>query len=107
MLNASFNLSAVNVLILNEFNVSSFELYAKPIIDLLQNKRPFIPGTNFRFPDNLKIFLVESSMSDNEDLFSNEIESIAKIVEKIDLEEVKFLKRKSYFRMWSRKFINL
>lgn len=84
--------SKLHVLILNDFNVAAFELYAKSIIDVLQNRRPYIPGTNKEFPDNLKIFLVESNMTQNEDCFASEIELINDIVGYIDMEELRFLR---------------
>lgn len=82
----------LHVLILNDFNVAAFELYAKPIIDLLQNKRTFIPGTNNPFPNNLKILLVESNISQNEDCFPSEVDLIKENVGKIDLDDIKFLR---------------
>lgn len=82
----------LHVLILNDFNIAAFELYGKSIIDVLQNRRPYIPGTNKEFPNNLKIFLVESNMTQNEDCFASEIELIDDIVGFIDLEELRFLR---------------
>lgn len=44
--------------ILQDFNIASFECYGKPIIDIANGIRSYIPGTQIKWPKNLFIILI-------------------------------------------------
>lgn len=90
--NAIESPDVLHVFILSDYNVAAFELYAKPIIDLVQNRRIYVPGTSFHFPNNLKIVLVESNISSQDDCFPSKIDLIQDNVAIINLEDLNFLK---------------
>ncbi len=76
--------------VLNNYNIASFEIYAMPLIELLNKQRKHFPGTNHVFPNNLKIILLECVHI--QDTFSSEVLSIEGQIQIINLKEFKTLR---------------
>src|SRR5690606_32883918 len=79
------NSDRIHFLILNDFNISNIEYYAKPLIDSINKIRQFIPGTSSPFPENLKLILVETTNENEEENFPNRCLLLDKVAEDLSV----------------------
>ncbi|WP_213278957.1 hypothetical protein [Chryseobacterium indologenes] len=78
---ATLNKELNYIYILQDFNIASFECYGKPILDIANNIRKSLFGSN-SFPNNLKIILIQAD---------EEIEDFAFSLNKSTFKNWKFL----------------
>lgn len=82
----------LHFLYLQDYNVAAIELFAKPLIDVVRKKRILVPGTNYGFPDNLRIVLGISDCLESKELFEEKSSLLEKIADEINLDNLKFLR---------------